>query len=328
MGEREFIKPVSLLKKFYFKGTQEEKRKSRKVIFWVFLISVVLIGLPLAHREIPNVLTKLRQPKVAVTQKFEDRIPTPTPTPAFEREREAVEEILVPLRGKYGIYFQDLNSGQGFNINGNDKFTAASLIKLPVMLALYRQAEVKEINLDLVYHLQANDKRGGAGSLGGRPVGFEVSYRKMAQLMGQQSDNTAYNILSRILGKTRILAIIGLLEMKNTSYEEGTTTPEDVAIFFNKLYKSGLISEKSREEILSFLTNTIWEDRIPAGVPKEIRVSHKIGTEAGVVNDAGIVFAKKPFILVIMSENANEIEAKKALPEITKKVYDIFIGGL
>lgn len=322
MEEREFIKPVSLLRKFYPKGTREEKKKSRKVLFWVFLISVILVGLPLVYREIPNVLNKLGQSKVAVTQKFEDRIPSPTPTPAFEKEKEAVEGILVPLRGRYGIYFQDLNSKQGFNINGAEKFTAASLMKLPVMLALYRQAEAKEINLDLVYHLQAGDKRGGAGSLGGRPVGFEISYRKMAELMGQQSDNTAYNILSRILGKTRIQTTIDLLGMKNTSYEEGMTTPEDMAIFFDILYKSDLISEKSREEILSFLTNTIWEDRIPVGVPKEIRVSHKIGTEVGVINDAGIIFAPKPYILVIMSEEANEIEAKKALPEISKRIYE------
>jgi len=61
-------------------------------------------------------------------------------------------------------------------------------------------------------------------------------------------------------------------------------------------------------------------------VPEGINVSHKIGTEVGVISDAGIVFGPKPFILVIMSQEVNEIEARKALPEITKKIYEMTQG--
>ena len=97
-----------------------------------------------------------------------------------------------------------------------------------------------------------------------------------------------------------------------------------MGILFRKLYLEKVVSDKDRDEILAFITDTIWEDRIPAGVPKGIKVSHKIGTEIGAISDAGIVFGSKPFILVIMTEEANEIEAKKVLPEITKKIYEMY----
>lgn len=321
-----FPKP-ELLKKFKSENTQKEKRKARLVLLFVFGMTIVLVGLAVLYREVPSFLQSFNEPSEVVSQESSLVLPTATPTPKFEKERGAIEEIVVPLRGKYGIYFQNLENKNFFEINGNGKFEAASLVKLPVILTLFREADEGRIDLDTVYKLKAGDKRDGAGSLVGKPVGFEITYREMAELMGKQSDNTAFYILSRILGAEKIQAEIDTLGMDNTSFTEQETTPMDIGLFFRKLYGENIVSEKGKEEILSFLTETIWEDRIPAGVPKEIRVAHKIGTLPGVISDAGIVFAPKPFILVILTQEANEIEAKKALPEITKKIYELTQGG-
>jgi beta-lactamase class A len=77
-----------------------------------------------------------------------------------------------------------------------------------------------------------------------------------------------------------------------------------------------------REEILKFLTKTAFEDWLPAGLPVDTRVAHKIGKDIGTFSDGGIVFAQKPFVLVIMSKNARESEANEALPKITKIVWE------
>ncbi|MDP3955156.1 MAG: serine hydrolase, partial [bacterium] len=95
-----------------------------------------------------------------------------------------------------------------------------------------------------------------------------------------------------------------------------------MGLFWRKLYGGSVVTREHREEILSFLTKTAYEDRIPAGVPEGTRVAHKIGNETGVFSDAGIVFADKPFVLVILSKKALEREAKIALPEITKAVWE------
>lgn len=301
----------------------KEKRQARKVIVLLFFLVLASVGLATGWREAPNIWKKITGPKTVVSNRFPFSPPTATPTPKFEKKKTAVEELLKPLRGEYGVFFQDLESGDSFSVNGSVKFSSASINKLPVLLTLYREAEKGVLDLGAEYKLQVGDKRGGAGSLQYKAVGYVTGYRGMAELMGKQSDNTAFNILSRILGGDKIQAVIDSLGMKNTSFADWETTPEDIGLYFRKLYREKIVSDKARDEILSFLTDTIWEDRIPAGLPKGVKVTHKIGTDVGVISDAGIVFAEKPFILVIMSQGANEIEANRALPEITRKIYEL-----
>jgi len=307
MQEKSFSSQLNLgvVKKFPGRKDPREQKQIRVVLEIIFVTVIVLILAAIGYREIPKFWSKFSQPGVK-----------------FEKQKAAVELLLEPLRGKYGIYFEDLEIKESFGINAKETYTAASLIKMPVMLTLYREAEAGRINLEEIYKLQATDKRPGAGALQYKSVGYEISFRKMAELMGKQSDNTAFNVISQNLSAEKIQATINALGMKTTSYADNLTSPEDMGIFFRKLYSERVVSDKSRDEILSFITDTIWEERIPVGVPKGIKVSHKIGTELGVISDAGIVFAPKPFILVIMTEEANEIEAKKALPEITKKIYE------
>ena len=326
MAREEFVslnRKPQLLRKVLPNKDPREKRKIRLVLLVLWGGTLGLVGIALGYRELPRLWQKLNTSTTVVSQQFPP-LPSATPTPAMEKERKTLEEILKPLRGTYGIYLQDLNSKDILAINAKKQFTAASLIKLPVMLTLYREAEAGRVNLDTVYKLQESDRRGGAGSLQYKAAGYEITYRKLAELMGKQSDNTAFNILSRILREDKIQTVIDSLGMKETSFEENLTTPEDIGIFFERLYRGRVVSDKNKEEILGFLTDTIWEERIPAGLPERIRVAHKIGSETGVVSDAGIIFTEKPFILAILSQEVNEIEANKALVEITKKIYEMW----
>lgn len=320
-------KPDALLKKFPNRVNSIDQKRVRIILLLVFGFSVLLIGGAIGIREMPRLLKAESKKSLVISETIQ--IPQATPTPISEKEkmRTAIEEIIQPLRGKYGIYFFDLTSMDGFSINGKEKFTAASLMKLPVMLLMYRDSEAKRIDLDKVYRLKAADKRQGAGSLGLKEVGYEISYRKIVQLMGEQSDNTAYQIARTTVGDERTQQLIDLLGMKNTSVVQGVTTPEDITLFFKKIYTEKVINENDTEQLLGFLTGTIWEDRIPAGIPSGIKVAHKIGTEIGVISDAGIIFSPKPFILAILTQDADEIEAKKLLPEITAKIYQMFVLG-
>ncbi|MBU2577834.1 class A beta-lactamase-related serine hydrolase [Patescibacteria group bacterium] len=313
---------TNLLKDFHQEKTPEEKKKIRLVLLFLFGLTTILIALAVVYRELPGLIREMSDFTTVVTQDFPEK-PTAIPTPRFNDLKDRVEQILVPLRGNYGIYFQSLETSESFSINGRESFTAASLIKLPVMLTLYREADAGRINLDDAYSLKESDRTNGAGPLQYKPSGYQITYREMSQLMGEQSDNTAFTIVSRLLGEEKIQATIDALGMKNTSFDKNMTTPEDIGLFFERLYRGRVVTDKSKEEILSFLTKTIWEDRIPAGIPKEIKVSHKIGTEIRVISDAGIVFSDSPFILAILSQNVNEIEAKKALPEITATIYEL-----
>jgi len=207
-----------------------------------------------------------------------------------------IETLVKNLRGEYGVFVYRLDSGESYGVKGEDVFPAASLIKLPVMLTVYQEAEKGNSNLE--------------------------DYRDKLEAMGKRSDNNAFNQVVKTLGATKIQKTIDDLAMNQTSFAENKTSPADIGLFFRELYGGRLIADEHKDEFLGFLTDTIYEDRIPAGIPDNVRVAHKIGTETGAFSDAGIIFAEKPFVLVVMSDGARESEAKEVIPKIAKAVWE------
>jgi len=135
------------------------------------------------------------------------------------------------------------------------------------------------------------------------------------EAIGKRSDNNVFMDLVTKFGKKTVQDYIDSLGLKNTSLEENLIIPSEVGEIFLKLYKD------KNEKILNFLTDTIFEKWIRAGIPEDIKVAHKYGREAGVVNDAGIIYSKSPFILVIMTQGVDELEADRLIPELTKMIY-------
>ena len=291
-----------------------------------FLVLLVLLGTVLASllvigaREWPRLAEKISGPAITVINFAK---PTISPfSPRLEKTGGEIKKLLSDLRGTYGIYVYDLTTGEEFGIRENEVFPAASLIKLPVFAAVYQEVEKGNISLDTKYKIQDIDKVPGAGSMYYQTAGTVYTYQKMLELMGKQSDNTAFSVFVKLLGKEKIQEVIDSLGMKETSFAKNETTPADIGRFFKKLYQGNLVNQANREQLLSFLTGTIWEDRIPAGIPEGIKVSHKIGTEVGVISDAGIVFGKKPYVLAILSKDVLEKEAKEILPRISSLIYE------
>ena len=299
----------------------QDLKKDRLAVVISLGVTLLAIAGVVLYRERENLLKRILEPQIVVTQVLTPAPPSITPTPKFEKQEAEIKKLITNLKGTYGVYVRDLVTGESYGINTRESFTVASLNKLPVLLTLFKEVEAGNLNLETKYVLKVADKRAGAGSMQYKPIGTVYTYRQMAQLMGNQSDNTAFNVFSNILGDQKIQTVINNLGMKNTSFEDGETTPEDIGIFFYKLYTQNILVRDDRDELLSFITNTIYEDRIPAGIPKGITVAHKIGNEVGVISDAGIVFSDKPFILVILSEGVVEKEATEVLPKIAETVY-------
>jgi len=312
------------LKPLIKKPVRKEKAgNGRRVIIGLFLTTVVVsLGFWL-KAEIPGLWEKITSPLVIsdipLQKKFD-------PSSVLTE----IENLTKDLRGNYGVYVYQLDGKNEYGIHQGEIFPAASLMKLPVMLTLYQEAQLRQGSagqasvdfLETKYKLTEKDKINGAGILQGKPVGSTYTYRQLAEFMGQYSDNTANNILVKVLGQEKIQQTISKLGMTKTSFKNYTTTPEDIGIFFRQLYQGGIVNKENQDEILRFLTKTAFEEWIPAGVPKDIRVAHKIGKDIGTFSDGGIIFAEKPFVLVIMSKDAKESEAKEVLAKITQVVRE------
>jgi len=231
------------------------------------------------------------------------------------------KEATRDLSGVYGFHFLSLSSGVEQGYLSDEEFQAASLIKLPVMAKMFEEAESGRLDLETKHTLTEAEKVGGSGSLFYEPAGTVVTLRELMELMGQKSDNTAFNIALGILGESEVGKYIYEIGMRNTSLQENVTTPKDISIFFKKLWEGRLVSKQSRDEMLEYLTDTIYEDWLPAGVPEDLKVSHKYGREIHIVNDAGIVFTDKPYVVVIMSKGVVETVADNVFPELSKIIF-------
>lgn len=298
---------------------------------WIFLLLVGTIVVSLAFWFYGNLKSETGFPGIISSKPA--IAPTPTPVPKKTVEvTDKIQDLVKNLKGTYGAYVYNLTTKQSYGLLENEVLPAASLMKLPVILTLYQEAEAAQlrqdsagqgrIDLETKYTLTNTDKQGGAGSMQYKPAGTVYTYKQMAELMGKQSDNTAFAVFRKILGEEKIQSVIDKLGMTKTSLARNETSPADIGLFFRKLYSGSIVSREHRDEIISFLTETAFEDRIPAGVPQGTKVSHKIGNEIGVISDAGIVFSEKPFILVILSKDVFEKEAQEVLLKITKVVWE------
>ena len=216
----------------------------------------------------------------------------------------------------------DLESGYTYSLFEDEVFEAASLIKLPVMIAMLREAEDGNIDLSTEYILKEEDKIGGSGSLQSEPAGTVVTYQDLVRLMANQSDNTAFGISKNILGEGLINETITNIGMINTSLETNETSLTDIGLFFQRLWEGELVNKEHTDNLFEYLSDTTYEEWLAAGVSGESTVSHKYGREVHVVNDAGIVFTDNPYVVVILTKGVVEREADKVFPDLSRIVYE------
>jgi len=296
---------------------EEGEGKRRRIIFVLLLLTTGLSFLIYLGKQVSPKIEEITQPVVFRSSPAF----SPSPSPVEKSKALELEKILAGRQGVYGVYYLNLETKEAIFIREKESFPAASLIKLPIVYTLYQQAQEGKINLEEKYTLREEDKVGGAGSLYQKEAGAVYSYRELARLCGKQSDNTAAAILEKVLGAEAIEATIRRLGMENTSFSRRQTTPEDIALFWQKLWE-GDLKEEYREEILDLLTETIFEEQIPAALPAGVKVAHKVGIDEGILHDAGIIFQDPPFILVLMSKNNNREEAQEAFILLTKALLE------
>lgn len=225
------------------------------------------------------------------------------------------------LSGVYGFKIINLVNGESYGYLNSEEFQAASLIKLPLITLVLEESEEKKLNLESIHTLKAEDKIGGSGSLQYSDEGEIYSLLELVELMGKQSDNTAFNILVNKIGEDNFQNYISEIGMRNTFYDTNLTTIDDIALFFKKLYENRLVNEESKTQVFEFLRDTQYEEHLPAGLPEGVETFHKFGRELHVVNDGGIVFGEEDFVMVILTKGVVEKEADEVFSNLVQLLY-------
>lgn len=256
---------------------------------------------------------------------------------------ERIKEKTEKVRGKIGVLFEDLTTGEGFTVlkgQDEDVFESASVIKLWIMSCAYEMAEQGRLDLDSTVILKEDDMVPGpgvpdyhsddaeghltedmfpeSGMLNYLHAGTELTVRDLIRLMILISDNTACNIMIDLLGMDNINCHIANLGCTRTILNRRLfdTRPEvrgkenmfslsETADFFRKMYKGELVSPEASREMCALLQNQQYTYKMPFFI-RQIPIAHKTGEDTGIENDVGIVFSNKPFIFCFASNEADE----------------------
>lgn len=237
---------------------------------------------------------------------------------------KAILQLTSQLPGEYGLWTSTIDGQESLSLNGAEVFTAASVIKLPVLVAYYQAVDSNTLNSQEIYVLKEEDRwEYGTGSMQQQPEGTEYTYQQVAQLVANQSDNMGAEILIKKLGGyDRLQRKVNGWGLKSTDLSENETSPEEMGKILKDIYQGKLLTPDSRNELFENLTNTVLEDRLPAGVPSGVRVIHKFGSEEGVVNDCGVVESQKPYIVCILSTDISTGEAEELLPKLSRLIWE------
>jgi len=246
--------------------------------------------------------------------------------PDYGPLRQEVAGYLNTLTGTYGIYFKDMESGQTFGINENVPIPPASCIKVPVVLYLYRQVAAGTLHWnDRVRYDRASDYQVGAGALQYTARnGDTFSLRCLATVAITISDNVAHNMLVRYLGYGNVMNYIRSIAPNTTRpYGSALTTARDMGAIAEAVARFARENPEEGGRLINDLSHTIFHVGIPGKLPPELQVAHKEGSINGVANDMGIVFGKRPYILVVLSQGiTDEDTGFRNIAEISRIIYN------
>lgn len=298
----------------------EEGSRKQTVFIFLLLLGLGLIMYLPGRLQAPRLSVNLPEwgdGEVITIRKSVQKAKSPRPRPQ-------IEEIIAGQTGDYGIFVKSVAGAEELKLGENTMMTAASVIKLPVLVIYYQQVDSGKLDPDDEYILDEADRwEYGTGSMQYQPAGTKYTYRQIAQLVANQSDNMGAEILIKKLGGyTRTQQLVQALGLSKTNLRENETTAGEMGGLFLQLAQGKLLTPNSRQELFANLTKTINEDRIPAGVPDDVRVVHKFGSEAGVVNDCGLVESQNPYVICILTTNVNAGEAEPLLPQISAAVWN------
>ncbi len=222
------------------------------------------------------------------------------------------------------------------SINGTRPFPAASVIKIPIMVAVYTADRSGLIDLDGWYTLKRSDITGGSGVLKAAKPGKKFQFRELIALMITRSDNTASNIFIRQLGMDFLNKTFRDAGLKDTvinryvmdlrSREKGIdnyVSARDLSFILERIYHSDCVDRPASEEMLKFLLGQHVDDRILRYLPSGVEVAHKTGTIRGIVHDAGIVFTGRgAFTICFLTEGSSTyLHPKKLIGKISEILY-------
>ncbi len=277
--------------------------------------------------------------------------PTGTPTAPLDSLRARIADRIRTLPGaEVGVWYRDLGSGDSLALDADVTFHAASTMKVPVMIELFRSADAGRLRLDQTlrianrftsivdgspYTLSADDD---SDSTLYRRIGEEVTLRELNQRMITRSSNFATNLIIQLLDAPTITATARTLGARdiqvrrgvedNKAFQAGlnnTTTAHDLGALLAAIEQGRAASAASTKAMKDVLLLQEFNEGIPAGIPAGTPVAHKTGSITATWHDAAIVYpqgGRAPYVLVVLTRKIpKEGDGHALIAAISREIY-------
>ncbi len=261
-----------------------------------------------------------------------------------------LESELIDLSSKYphlkpSIYVWDFTSSRSAEINSTETYPSASIIKLPILIELFRKSESlkkageKPIDLNSKLLFDEIHRTSGSGGLQYSKAGGYYTIDYLAKIMIQSSDNSATNMLleeiggmdalnsaSRKWGLSSTQMSNWLPDLKGTN----TVSTKDMATLLYNIDNPKFLNEKSKYMIKQYMSNVHNNTLLHAGLPKKAEILHKTGDIGTMLGDAGIIYApngRKYIAVVMVKRPFNDYSARDFIQQSSKIIYDNIVNN-
>lgn len=273
----------------------------------------------------------------------------------MHQTQKNIQAVLAARPGVYAVAYKDLQTGEEILINAHEKFHAASTMKTPVMVELYKQAAAGKFRMTDSLVLK-NEFRsivdGSAFTLDPADDSETELYkhlgekRTIAFLLDQMivvSSNLATNMLIELVDAKEVTAsmrAIGANDIQvlrgvedNKAFAQGlnnSTTAYDLMLIFEHIAQEKFVNREASEDMIKVLLGQHFNEIIPAGLPAGTKVAHKTGSITKVEHDSGIVYLPdgRKYVLVLLSKQWEKQEdAVKTMATVSRMIYQDLYGA-
>ena len=293
---------------------------------------------------------KLRRSAALVFLLILETVTSSSATAQNSKLEDARKSILAKVEksvAEVGIAFRTLDGKEQWYSRSDDSFHAASTMKVPVLIELFHQVKLGKLKLSDTlavknefhsivdgspYKLDpADDSEADLY----KAEGQTRTLSQLAELMTTVSSNFAANLLVERLGVENIRATVrslgadGMNVLRGVedgkAFEKGlnnTTTARGLATLMAAIAHGKAVDAYSSEQMVAILKRQKFNEAIPAGLPAGTPVAHKTGDITKIHHDAAIVYAKRPFVLVLLVRGLEEKESYALMADITRELYN------
>jgi beta-lactamase class A len=259
----------------------------------------------------------------------------------FKKLEQSLQEYVNSLtqnNSEISLYIKDLSTEYEIKINSDKEIPSASLVKIPIMAAVYELAEKGDLSLNEKLTYKKKYRCGGSGIIKRSRYGTKFTIRELVELMISLSDNVATHMLIDRIGIKNLNKIFKELGLKNTNIDrfvmdlqardkgiENYTTAEDIGLLLEKIYRGKLVSKEASIEMLLIMLKQRISDRIPKKLPTQVAVAHKTGLMKDVCHDAGVVYTNNgDFIICVLTHNIKPQVAKEIIADVAYMTYCMY----